>query len=94
MDSAHISAIVEGICKKYKINYESKNPNYTTFVEDAEKINKIYFQIKLIIEELIIIEEKYSIPKLGKIFDNDLIKLNKIDHHLLKMAKILRDQNV
>jgi hypothetical protein len=94
MKAEKISLIINSICKELGICYNSVNPHLLSLLEDAEKVNKIYFQLKDIIEVLIEIEDRHNIKGLTKSVDEDLNLLDTVEHNLLKIAKLMRDKNV
>ena len=87
-----ISYIIDTICSKYNIFYKSKNANYNEIKKDALKLVDIYLQLKQIIAELIILEEKYKIDGLKQLLEDDIKKLDSIDHDLIKISKELRNK--
>jgi len=89
----NISLIISSICKEQGIDYCSTNPHLITLMEDAQKINKIYIQLKNIIEILIEIEDRHNITGLKELIEQDLLQLDKIDHHLLQIAKKMRESD-
>ena len=85
-----ICYIIESICKKLGINYISKHVNYSNFKKDAIKLAEIYLKLKEIIADLVEIEEKYNINGLKQLLEDDIHKLDNIDHDLIKISKELR----
>jgi hypothetical protein len=91
--SERISYIIDNICKELGIDYKSINTDYSIFIQDAMTLGGIYLQLKEILSTLSMIEERYKIEGLSKLFRNDLLELEKIDHHLLKIAHKIRKEN-
>jgi hypothetical protein len=85
-----ISAIINETCQKFGIDYTSKYINGKDWKKDVNKLSNIYLTIKTIIGDLTEIENKYvGINGLSHIFEEDIKKLEKIDHDLMVEAILL-----
>lgn len=94
MDSAHISAIIEGICKKQGINYKSNNPHYTTFVDDAITLGTIYQDLKILLGKLQEIEDRHNLnPQIVDALEKAIKELEDADHVIIKIAKEILKEN-
>lgn len=94
MDSAHISAIIEGICKKQEIDYKSSNPHYTNLIKDAEKLGKIYRDLKILLGDLQEIEDRHNLnPQIVDALEKVIQEITDADHIIIKIAReILKDE--
>lgn len=86
-----ISYIISKVCKELEIPYESSNPNYNVFVKDANRLGEIYRDLKIMIGDLIEIEERHQVDGLGKLLQDDVDELSYIDHHIVRVAKAIQD---
>lgn len=94
MDSAHISAIIENICKKKGINYKSNNPHYTSFTDDAITLGTIYQDLKILLGKLQEIEDKHNLnPQITEALEKAINELNDADHIIVRIAKELLKEN-
>ena len=94
MNNAHISAIIEGICKKNGINYKSKNPYYTTMIDDAITLGTIYQDLKILLGKLQEIEDRYNLNlQITDVLEKIIQELNDADHAIIKIVKELLKDN-
>jgi predicted extracellular nuclease len=94
MDNVHISAIIEGICKKQGINYKSSNPYYTTLVDDAIKLGCIYQDLKIMLGNLQEIEDRHHLnPQITDALEKTIKELNDADHIIIRIAKEILKEN-
>ena len=94
MENCHISAIIENICRKYGIDYSSKNPYYTSMVDDAIKLGCIYQDLKIILGQLQEIEDKHNLnPQIVDNLEITIKEINEADHLIIKIAKELLKEN-
>jgi len=93
MYNSHISAIIEGICKKYNINYTSSNPHYTKLVDDAIILGTIYQDLKILLGKLQEIEDRHNLnPQIVDSLEKAIKELVDADHVIIKIAKELLEQ--
>jgi hypothetical protein len=90
--SKNISHAIVDTCKKYGISYQSKNPHYHKFVNDAMILVKLYVNLKEIMAQLLEIEERHSIKGLSELIKNDIEKLETVDHDLIRFAKRIKQE--
>lgn len=88
-----ISLIVASICKEQGIEYNSANPHLLTLLEDAQKMGKIYLQLKEIMGILKEIEDRHDIKGLKNKFESLIKELDAADHLLIKLARELKDND-
>ena len=91
MDKQISNNIIE-TCNKLGIKYDSINPNYITFTNDAQKLVQLYRDLIEISAKLIEIPERHNIPELKRKLQFDVKMLESIDHDLIKCAKQIRDK--
>jgi hypothetical protein len=89
-----ISLIINSICKKLRITYNSKNSHYIELKEDIQKMANVYLQLKEITGLMKEIEDRHSLNGLRTKFDNLIRDLDMADHNIIKLARELRDKNV
>jgi hypothetical protein len=95
MNNVHISAIIEGICKKQGINYKSSNPYYTSMTDDAITLGTIYQDLKIFLGKLQDIEDKYNLnPQITDALEKAIKEINDADHVIIRIAKELLKENV
>ena len=90
INGERISLTIDSICKKYGIEHKSINPHYLAQLRDAERLHEIYLNIKKIINELKEIEERHKINGLSKILEDDIHKLENVDHDIIKLVKQIK----
>lgn len=93
MKAEKISLIIDSICKECGIDYCSTNPHYISLVEDAQKMGKIYLQLKEITGIIQEIEDRHNLKDLRVKFDELIKELDNADHLLIKLAHKLKDQD-
>jgi soluble cytochrome b562 len=81
-----VSLIINSICKELGINYCSVNPHYITLTEDAQKMSKIYLQLKEMLGIIKEIEDRHEINGLRENFEKIIAELDEADHLLIKVA--------
>jgi hypothetical protein len=90
----NISAIITEICKKYEIPYQSCNPNFTYFYNDAKRLGQIVQEIESLIDELDCILVRHKIGNFTKQqIEKDLRELHSIDHDLINLAQKIKKEN-
>jgi hypothetical protein len=92
MRATNISLMIDSICKKLNIPYESKNPHYQSFVDDAIKLGVIYQDLKIMIGEIQDIEIRHGLGGLKEKFDVIIKHLDETDHDLIRLAKQLKNK--
>jgi len=93
MDNAHISAMIEGICKKQGIDYKSNNPYYTSLTDDAITLGTIYQDLKILLGKLQEIEDRHNLnPQIVDSLEKAIKELVDADHVIIKIAKELLEQ--
>ena len=92
MKSTNISLMIDTICKELNIPYESKNPHYQTFVDDAIKLGCIYRDLKIMIGEIHDIEIRHGFNGVKEKLEEIIKVLDETDHQIIKVAKILEEQ--
>jgi hypothetical protein len=91
MKSANISLMIDSICKELGISYESKNPHYQTFVDDAIKLGCIYRDLKIMIGEIHDIEIRHGINGIKEKLEEIIKVLDETDHQIIRLAKQLKE---
>lgn len=91
MQGEKISYLINSICKEQGIDYCSMNPHLYTLYEDAQKMGKIYLQLKEIMATIQEIEERHDLKKLREKFELLIKELDEADHLIIKLAKDLKD---
>lgn len=90
MHGEQISAIIHTLCRKHGIDYESKNPHYASISEDAMRLGEIYQELKIILGDLLEIEERHGLNSEAVIVLNKVIsEIDDADHSIIKVAKEL-----
>ena len=84
--------MIDSICKELNIPYESKNPHYQSFIDDAVKLGVIYRDLKIMIGEIQDIEIRHGLEGLKDKFDIIIRHLDETDHDVIKLAKQIRDK--
>ena len=87
-----ISHLITESCKKYGIDYKSINPNYVTFSNDAQLLGQLYRDLLEIVDKLQEIGERHNIEGLKKILSKDIYDLCNIDHDLIHLANVIREE--
>jgi len=87
----NLSFLIEEICKQKGLEYHSTH--CTKIISDACRLGDIYIELKQIIAELQELEIAYEIKGIGKILEDDIVELSKIDHDLIKLAHKLKGKN-
>lgn len=85
METKNISLRILAACKKFGIKYNSNIIN-DKFISDAEKLGKIYLDLKIIAGDILEISERHNLEGLGELLQDDILALEKIDHDILKLA--------
>jgi len=93
MKAENISLIISHICKKLSVDYCSTNPHLITLKEDAQKLAKIYLQLKEILGIIQEIEERHEINGLRVKFEQLIKELEEADHIVIKLARELKDKD-
>ena len=91
MKFTNISLMIDGICKKLGISYESKNPHYQTFLDDAIKLGCIYRDLKIMIGEIHDIEVRHGINGIKEKLEEIIKVLDETDHQIIRLAKQLKE---
>jgi hypothetical protein len=94
MKAEKISLIVDNVCRELGIPFCSTNPHYVTLQEDAQKMAKMYLQLKEMVGILEEIEERHKLNELKIKFDCLIKELDDCDHILIRLARELKDKNV
>ena len=92
MKAEKISLIVDSICKELGIPYCSVNPHILTIAEDAQKLSKIYMQMKEMIGIIKEIEDRHDLNGLKEKFDSIIKELDTCDHSIIVLARQLKDK--
>lgn len=92
MGDKRISHSIVEACKRIGIDYASINPNYTNFYSDAKQLGKIYRDLKILAGELEEICERHKIDKLSKLLHDDILKIERVEHDLVKVAHKLQKE--
>lgn len=92
MKSSIISLIINSICKKLEIEYNSINSHYVSLMEDAQKLSEIYLQLKGITGTIQEIEDRHELNGLKEKFDNLIKELDIADHDVFKLMRELKDK--
>jgi hypothetical protein len=93
MKAENISLIIDNICKKLGVDYCSTNPHLVTLQEDAQKLAKIYLQLKIILGIIQEIEERHEINGLRVKFEQLIKELEEADHIVIRLARELKDKD-
>jgi hypothetical protein len=93
MNNAHISAIIENICKKQGIDYKSNNPIYTNLVDDAITLGTVYQDLKILLGKLQEIEDRHNLnPQITDALEKAIKQLIDANHVIIKIAKEILDK--
>ena len=92
MRNINISLMINSICKELGILYESKNPNYQSFMDDAIKLGTIYQDLKIMMGEIKDIEIRHGLNGIKEKLELVLKELDKVDHRIIRVAKELREK--
>jgi hypothetical protein len=88
----NISATIIEICKKLGIPYQSCNPNFINFYNDARRIGEIVMEIESSIDELDCILTRHKVGNFTKEqIEKDLKELHEIDHDLISLATKIKN---
>ena len=87
-----ISHLISESCKKCGIDYKSINPNYITFTNDAQQLVQLYKDLIQIAGKLGEIAQRHNICGLGVVLEKEILKINEIDHDLIRLATEIRKE--
>ena len=87
----NISLIIDSICKKHRIEYNSSNSHYISIKEDACKLAKMYLKLKEMMGLLQEIEERHDLNGLKAKIEIVIAELNDADHLIFKIARELSE---
>lgn len=89
----NISDTIVQVCKKLGIKYQSCNPDYTAFHNDAKRIAEIVKEVEDLTYELHCILDRHNIENgIKNLIESDLKKLHEIDHDLIRFAKRIKKE--
>jgi hypothetical protein len=88
----NISHIIDESCKKCGIDYKSINPNYITFTNDAQQLVQLYKDLIQIAGKLGEIAQRHNICGLDVALEKEILKINEIDHDLIRLATEIRKE--
>lgn len=83
-----ISEMIEIACKKFGIEYKSSHKDMIT--NDAIKIGEIITDLKIMAGELEEIADRHKIDGLKGILHKEALKIDAIDHELIRLSKNFR----
>jgi hypothetical protein len=83
----NISILITDICNKHGIKYSSVNKEVQQLYKDAKQLSEIYFQLRNIMGKLKEIGQRHNIKGLGIILEDDINKLENIEHDIMKIVK-------
>jgi len=86
-----ISEIIETICKEKGIEYKSIHKD--KLINDAIKLGELITDLKIIAGELEELGDKHKIDGLKGIIHKEALKIETIDHDLIKLSQKLRIKN-
>ena len=92
MNGESISLMITQICHDLNINYSSVNPEIVQLYKDAIALRDIYLQLIQIEAKLVTIEERHEVNGLGELLRDDIVKLENISHHVIKLAHKLKEE--
>ncbi len=92
MKAEKLSLIIDSICKELGIDYSSCNPHLVTLYEDAQKLGKMYLQLKEMVGIIQEIEDRHDLNGLRAKFDIVIKHLDETDHDLINLARQLKDK--
>ena len=87
--NGRISLIIHSVCKQHKIDYKSEYYEKHVFLKDATRLAEIYRTLRMMIQDLVDIEERHNIGGIGRLLKDDIHKLINIDHDLLKATHVI-----
>lgn len=93
MKSEKISLTIDSICKKYGICYESINPHFRSFLDDAIKLGCMYQDLKTMIGDIMDIEDRHGLNGIKVKMDEVIKELDRADHEIIKLARQLMDKD-
>lgn len=85
----NISKVIVDCCKRNGINYCSSYLKNPQLYEDALRLRDIYLQLKEISADLQEIAERHKVESMYKILEDDILKIEKADHDVLRLAQKL-----
>jgi hypothetical protein len=88
-----ISLTIMEICKKYGIDFNSCNPHCGQMINDAKRLGEIYRDLKIIAGDLEAIADRHQIDGLRNLIHKDALKINSIDHDLIRLAQKIKKEN-
>jgi hypothetical protein len=94
MADKRISLTINEVCRKLGIDYQSINPNYVQLLNDAKRLGEIFRELKIIAGDLEAIADRNQVEDLKKFLHRDALKIEKIDHDLISLAKRMQDGNI
>jgi hypothetical protein len=94
MEAKRISLTIVEVCQKLGIDYCSDNFQYNQMIDDARRLGQIFMELKIIAGDLEAISEKHNIDGLKNIIHEDALKIDQINHSLIKLANQIRHENV
>ena len=88
-----ISLTITEVCQKLGINYSSYNSNYLIMINDAKRLAEIYRDLKIIAGDLEAIADRHQIDGLKNLIHKDALKIDSIDHEIIKIAQKIKEDN-
>lgn len=86
MKGEKISYHINEVCKHLGIDYKSCNESYLQMMKDAEILGQCYRDLKIIAGEIQEVAERHNINGLGKLLEDDLDAIDKLEHDIVKIA--------
>jgi hypothetical protein len=94
MKAEKISLVIDQICKKLNIPYNSCNKDYHQFCEDAQKLGTIYLNLKVMAGELQEICERHKIEGIKNLLHNCITEIENVEHDLVNVAMKIKNEEL
>lgn len=92
MKAERISLTIGEICAKLGIDYCTVNPHYLEMINDAKRLGEIFRDLKIIAGDLEAIAERHDIDGLRNLIHEDALKIDQIDHEIVKIAQKIKEE--
>jgi hypothetical protein len=93
MQDKRISLTIVEICRKLNIPYDSCNKNHIQLINDAKRLGEIIRDLKIIAGDIEAISERHQIDGLKGILHKEALRIENIDHELIKLTNKLLKEN-
>ena len=91
MKAERITLTITEVCAKLGIDYSTINSHCIEMINDAKRLGEIFRDLKIIAGDLEAIADRHKIDGLKNIIHKEALKIDKIDHELIKIANKLKN---